>query len=385
MEITSLKAMAKQQRKRIQYSLMKKEKINITFILPTLLAGGAERILTFVAKNIDASKFEPTFIIAGFRKDSAYNIEGLNVIFLNKSRVLKAFYPIIKHLKKAKPQIVITSIYHLNTMVAFISIGFPKIKFIAREASILSKLMHEENSSKINFSQFFIKKAYQHIDCLVCQSKDMQKDMVNNYGVPLKKTVLINNPITGVYESKIENKATNNILKIITVGRLSIEKGHDRIIDVLSQLKFPFHYLIIGDGPEKENIFNLIKEKGLLNHVSHIEYTKEVSSYLKENDVFLQGSYSDGFPNTLIESCVVGTPIIGFNAPGGIKEIIENGENGFIINSIEECVEKLTQLHADFTFSPKKVNQIVTERFNSKKIIGQYEDLFLKLSNNYVI
>jgi glycosyltransferase involved in cell wall biosynthesis len=106
-----------------------------------------------------------------------------------------------------------------------------------------------------------------------------------------------------------------------------------------------------------------------------------VSSFLKENDVFLQGSYSDGFPNALIESCVVGTPIIGFNAPGGINEIIEDGENGFIINSIDECVEKLNQLNSDFTFLPKKVNQIVTERFNSKKIIGQYEDLFLKLAD----
>ena len=113
--------------------------------------------------------------------------------------------------------------------------------------------------------------------------------------------------------------------------------------------------------------------------MSHIEYTKEVSSFLRQNDVFLQGSYSDGFPNALIESCVVGTPIIGFNAPGGINEIIEDGENGFIINSIDECVEKLTQLKTNFIFSPKKVNQIVTERFNSEKIIGQYEDLFLKL------
>ena len=360
---------------------MNNNKIHITFIIPSAAAGGAERILTFVARHIDATKFEHTFIITGCKKDSVYEVEDLNVIYLEKSRVLMAISPIIRHFRKAKPHIVITSIYHLNTIVAFLSIGFPKIKFVAREASILSKLTEQANDSKIDFLTFFTKKAYKLIDCVVCQSKDMQKDMVSNYGVSLKKTALINNPITAIYEPKTVRDSKNEIMKIVSVGRLSIEKGHDRMIEVLSKLKFPFHYSIIGSGPEKENIFNLIKEKGLENQVSHIEYTKEVSSFLKENDVFLQGSYSDGFPNALIESCVVGTPIIGFNAPGGINEIIEDGENGFIINSIDECVEKLNQLNSDFTFLPKKVNQIVTERFNSKKIIGQYEDLFLKLAD----
>jgi len=358
---------------------MNKSKIHITFILPDLSAGGAQRILTFVAEHIDPSKFEHTFIITGFKKESDYNVENINVIYLNKSRVLKAIFPLIKFLKNKKPQIVITSIYHLNVLAAFISIGFPKIKFIAREASILS------TRSNKKFIGFIVKHAYKRIDCLVCQSEDMQNDMINNYNVTPIKIVLINNPITEKFLPKIENGKSNNELKIITVGRLSPVKGYDRIIEVLSKLKFPFHYLIIGKGPEKENIFNLIKEKGLINQVSYIEHTKNVSSYLKQNDVFLQGSYSDGFPNALVESCVVGTPIVAFNALGGIKEIIENGENGFIIHSIEECVEKLTELSTDFTFSPKRVNQIVTERFNSKKIIGQYEVLFLKLANNYVI
>ena len=101
--------------------------------------------------------------------------------------------------------------------------------------------------------------------------------------------------------------------------------------------------------------------------------------------MFLQGSYSEGFPNSLIESCVVGTPIIAFKAPGGIDEIIENGKNGYIVDSIEECITHLTQIYSDFNFFPQQVNQIVTERFNSKKIINQYENLFLKLTTNHAI
>ncbi|MFD2823590.1 glycosyltransferase [Lacinutrix iliipiscaria] len=364
---------------------MSQQKIKITFLIPSLAAGGAERILSFVAKNINKEKFDTTLLVIGFEKDTVYDVEGLHVKYFNKSRVLKAIFPVIKYLRTEKPDIVLSSIFHLNTLMSFLSIGFPKIKFIAREANVLSVLAQHGTDNKLNFSKFFIVKAYQLIDCLICQSKDMQNDMVANYNVPRNKTALINNPITSATLPKTDIRKSNEPLQIITVGRLSKEKGHERIIDVLSQLDFPFHYYMIGDGIEKEKLLNKIDQKGLTKNVTHIEYTKDVESFLRKSDVFLQGSYSEGFPNSLIESCVVGTPIIAFKAPGGIDEIIENGKNGYIVDSIEDCINHLTQIYTDFNFFPQQVNQIVTERFNSKKIINQYENLFLKLTTNHAI
>ncbi|WP_338733818.1 glycosyltransferase [Mangrovimonas cancribranchiae] len=363
---------------------MKHKQVKITFIIPSLAAGGAERILSFVAKNINKNTFKPTLLVIGFKKDTVYNVSNLDVIYLNKSRVLKAIIPIIRYLKTEQPHIVLTSIYHLNTMVAYLSVFFPKIKFVAREANVLSVLA-KHGGNKLTLSKKLIIKAYKLIDVLICQSLDMQQDMIANYGVSKHKTILINNPITTKVPPKKLNTNKPSILKIITVGRLSKEKGHDRIIEVLSHLKIPFKYFMIGDGNEKKNILHLIDNKGINNHVTHINYTNDVENYLRESDVFLLGSYSEGFPNVLLESCVVGTPIIAFNAPGGINEIIETGKNGYIVNSVDDCVNKLTQLYLNFEFSPKQVNQVVIEKFNKEKIIKQYENLFLNLTTNYVI
>lgn len=364
---------------------MDRKKINITFIIPSLIPGGAERILSFVAKKIDKEKFNPTLLVIGFEKNTVYDLDDLHVIYLNKSRVIKSIFSIISYFRKEKPQIVLSSIFHLNTLIAFLSIFFPKIKFIAREANVLTALAKHGPASKFNVHKILIVKAYKLIDCLICQSNDMQQDMVNNFGLSIDKTVLINNPITSNNKPKTSKRDITKPLKIITVGRLSKEKGHRRIIEVLAKVPFPFHYYLIGDGIEKDKLFALIQEKEMEKCITHIPYTKDVDRFLRKSDIFLQGSYSEGFPNALIESCVVGTPIVAFNAPGGIDEIIEPNENGIIVNSVDECVEKLTQLNTNFIFSPKKVNQIVTERFNSKKIIGQYENLFLKLANNYVV
>src|SRR5690606_13086132 len=114
-----------------------------------------------------------------------------------------------------------------------------------------------------------------------------------------------------------------NVIKLITVARLSKEKGIPRILKILSKLTIPFHYTLIGMGHEKDSIFYLIEKYALSNKITHISFTKNVSKHMKNNDFFLQGSYFEGFPNCLIESCVVGTPVIAFNVPGGTKEIID--------------------------------------------------------------
>ena len=361
---------------------MKGKTIHITFIIPSLAAGGAERILSFVANHMNTEQFTTTLLVVGFESDTVYDTHDLNVIYLNKTRVLSAFFDFIRYFRTEKPDVVVSSIFHLNTLIAFLSIFFPNIKFVAREANVLSVLNKYSGSSSSSLPKFLVVFAYKLVDRLICQSKDMQDDMVNNYGVSLRKTVLINNPITNTFRLKSPKINKNEPLQLITIGRLSREKGHDRIVEVLSRLKFSFHYTMIGNGNEKDTIFNLIKEKGIEDKITHITYTKEVEKYLSQSDIFLQGSYSEGLPNALIESCVIGTPIVAFKAPGGLNEIIEEGKNGTIVESIDDCVEVLTRLNVDFNFLPKDVNEVVSRKFNSQKIIAQYETLFIDLTKN---
>lgn len=360
---------------------MTNKKIKILFILPSLAAGGAERIMSFIASNINKTQFNTKLIITGFQNKTVYKTGDLEVIYLNKSRVLKSGFSLFKLIKKEKPNIVISSIVHLNTFSAFFSLLFPSTKFIAREANVLSVLNKHNPSNSLLFSKKMVVFAYKLVDKIICQSKDMEKDVVNNYGVPLEKTVLINNPITNSFPTKILPRNPLNPIRFITVTRLSKHKGHERIINALSKVEFPFHYTIIGKGSEKDAILNLVDLNNLKEQVDYIEYTHEVSKYLSESDLYLQGSFVEGFPNILIESCVVGTPILAFNAPGGLDEIIESGINGYIVNSIDEFVSYLNKINASYNFNPEKVSNLVKERFGKDKIINEYESLFLNLVN----
>jgi|SRR5690554_12255 len=360
---------------------MKTKKINIVFVIPSLRPGGAERILSFVAQNLDIYRFKSTLLVIGFEKDSVYHLPGLDIVYLNKSRVLKSFFSVFSYIKLNKPDVIVSSIVHLNVFIACMSPFFRKTKIVAREASVLS-VMSKYSSSSIFFSRRNVSLAYKLVDCIICQSKDMQSDMVKYFKVPKSKTVLINNPIANMFKLKTKIKSNQDVMRLITIGRLSKEKGFLRIIEALSKVNFQFHYTIIGNGPEKDVIFEAIEEKGLTDKVDYIEFTNEVDKHLANSDLFLQGSYVEGFPNALIESCVVGTPVLAFNAPGGLIEIVENGENGYIAYSSEEFINFLNDINNNYKFKPETVSSTVKKRFNKEKIISQYESLFLNLVNS---
>ncbi|MFD2725961.1 glycosyltransferase [Hyunsoonleella rubra] len=363
---------------------MNPKRKKILFILPTLTAGGAERVISFVAQNIDKSKFESTLLIVGHKEDAVYSVEEIPLIFLEKSRVLNATTNIFWFLLKYRPDVVLSSIGHLNTLMGLLSGFFPKTKLIVREASVISAMSDAKKENKeipkkkyfLNFLASLRAKlgdlSLKWIDVVICQSKDMASDFINIFNLPEEKVVIINNPITQIYPLKTETDKTD-IPRFITVGRLSKEKGHLRILNLLTKLNFDFRYTIIGTGPEKDSIFERMEKLGLSEKVNYIPYTEEVLKHISQHDLFLQGSYVEGFPNTVLESCLVGTPVLAFNVPGGTKEIITHGENGYLVETEKEY---LHYLNNRLNLAPEQIRKSVEDRFNKSKILRQFEALF---------
>lgn len=358
---------------------MTKAKIKIVFILPSLRAGGAERVISYVAQHINKSIFSTTLLVAGNEEDSAFKIDGIKVKFFNKKRTLYAFYPIYQHIRINKPQIVVSAISNLNIIMGVQSIFFPKTKFIGREVSVES-ILNTIEKPKRHIPNFLHDFAYKQLDKIICQSKDMAKDLQNKFKNISNKMVIINNPISDKFTLKEESQK-HQTTQFITVGTLTERKGHIRILDVLSNYPNSFKYTIIGDGVDKKKIFDYARALGLSDKIRHIPFTSDVAKYLKESDVFLQGSYVEGFPNALLESCAVGTPVIAFKAPGGIDEIIENGINGFIADNENEYLKKLHFI-SDNEWNPIEVRNSVTKKYDKSIIIKQYEELFLSLVKN---
>jgi hypothetical protein len=185
---------------------MKDLRINILFILPSLKAGGAERIISFIAKNLDKSFFNITLLVIGYEKDVVFDINGVNTVFLNKTRLYKATKDIFKYIKNNKPNIVMSSIGHVNILMGLFSIYFQNIKFIAREASVNNVM--QTFSSKKQLPNWVKKALYNRLDMIVCQSKDMRDEFIKILNVA--HAINVDNATTANFTDSIINGNIRN-------------------------------------------------------------------------------------------------------------------------------------------------------------------------------
>jgi glycosyltransferase involved in cell wall biosynthesis len=351
----------------------------ILFIVPTLKAGGAERIIAFLAQHLNSTLFEVKLIVIGFKKDAIYDIQNIDVTFLNKARYFKAIPFLLQMIKREKSHIVFSSAGHINSTLGLFSLFFSKVKFIVRETNIVS-VVNGFPQEKNRLLFFLMQQLYPFLDVIICQSNDMKTDLTQELAIDPSKVKVINNPIiTKIQTVKLKKKS--DTIYFITVGRMSWIKGHLRILKVLSHLKYDFQYTIIGTGLAKESLIiqNEVKRLNLSEKVCFIPFTPNVSSEIQQHDFFLQGSYVEGFPNALLESCSVGTPVLALEAPGGTKEIIQNGVNGYLIKNEAEMLSLLNNLELIQKIKTEDVIRSVAKKFDKSNILNQYETLFLSI------
>jgi len=332
-------------------------------MIPNLTPGGAERVFAFISQNLNSDKFETELLVTGKSDQTSYVVDKVSVKYLEKDRVLAAIPKLITYLAKKRPKIVLSSIGHLNMVSGFLSIIFPSIRFIIRPSNVESK----------DSGGWIAKRCFSAVYAVICQSADMAKNFSQRYGIPMKKITIIGNPVTNVEELKAKSgEYIEQTQKFITVGRLNEVKGHSRILKILGQLDKKFHYTIIGDGPEKENLLAQIDSLQLNSKITHIPYTNKVNDYLLQSDLFLQGSYSEGFPNAVLESCTMGTPVLAFDVPGGTKEIIKHKTNGFLVDNEDEYLKVLAANHS---WNRNEVRLSVLSKFSPEIVLASYEKL----------
>ncbi|MEP2279095.1 glycosyltransferase [Maribacter sp.] len=340
------------------------------------MAGGAERVISFLTNNLNSESFDCKLIVIGNDKDVAYDIKKSKVKFLNEERVSRSIPKIVQTLRTEKPNIIISTVTHLNIAIGVASVFYRKGIYIARQAAITKVSFNVSSSSKKSWRPDLVGKILKKMDYIICQSEDMATDCIREFGVKEEKIQIIRNPITDNFKINRKSGLERNQINFITVGRLAKIKGHLRLIKILSKVKIPFIYTIVGDGPLKNQIFDEAKKLNIDSKIKHIPYTNKVAEQLSQNDYFLQGSLSEGFPNALLESCAVGTPVIAFDVPGGTKEIVENDINGFLVNTEDEFINHLNNLP---DFDPKIVSDSVYKKFDKKIILNNYEEFFKEI------
>ena len=149
---------------------------------------------------------------------------------------------------------------------------------------------------------------------------------------------------------------SNGVVEIVTIARLAEKKGVEYAIRAVAKLpknKTNFNYTIVGDGPLKESLQQLIKELDVDNVVTLVGWKQqqEVIEIINNSDIMLAPSVTsqdgdrEGIPVAFMEAMAMGLPIIS-TEHSGIPELIENGVSGFLVpeRDVDALAEKLNYL-----------------------------------------
>ncbi len=367
-------------------------KTKILFIIPDLYSGGAQRVFTNLIKGFSRERFEITLITLIKPKDEHYKrLIPADVRFIqyNFQNTKAAFFTLVSLIRKENPQVVFSTLTHLNFILSiakfFVS---SSVLFVARESSIISSSLKDEKQTFL--FRFFYGRIYRNFNLIICQSKAMAVDLVKNFKIKESLIKIIHNPVDfdHIFECIALGKKTRSNsqrVELLCVGRLDPPKGYDRLLKVLDLVKssgFDFRLRIVGDGSLRENLIKSAKELELLSYVEFLGMQENPFQFMAESDCLLLTSYYEGLPNVVLESNGCGLPVIAFDAPGGIAEVIEDGVTGWLVkdgdlHAFASRIQSKEYLKVD----RQRIIKFVTEKFSLSAITSQYERAILSLSD----
>ncbi|TCN22201.1 glycosyltransferase [Mesobacillus foraminis] len=210
---------------------------------------------------------------------------------------------------------------------------------------IANKVEARKKISWVHFdvSKYYINKnlylkLYSKFDQLNVVSKLARKELINLFpSISNKVKVFPNIVETRVIQSMskeiIEFDDNYKGIKILTVGRLSVEKGQDFAILALSKLRklgYDVRWYCIGEGKYREQLEVMVKEHNLEKEFVLLGSTSNPYPYIAKADIYVQTSRHEGYCLTLAEAKCLAKPIVTTNFIGAYEQI-RDGENGFIV------------------------------------------------------
>ena len=357
----------------------KRKKIGI--MVPSLSTGGSERTAVSLANWLAGNTKDQIYLINLGKNDQNYYIEKNVEVYSKKvcSNIperIKEYIKLVQFMNKVQFDIIFEML-------------FTPIKY-----ALIHKLFNDhlviigsERANPKEYSSWF-KKVRCKVYPIFCNGYIFQTEKVKNMfsKVIKRKSVVIPNAISNPDILNLDCTHIKKEKTIVAVGRLTEQKGFDFLITCFVEIhqKYPDYKLIIyGEGPMRSDLEKQIKKENMEEFIKLPGNKQEVIKYVASATMFIMSSRFEGMPNALLEAMAVGIPCISTNCVAGPSEIIENYENGILVevDNVEEMIIAMSQIIEDKKLRKKLATNAakIKEAYSVDQIYMKYYQYFLDI------
>lgn len=313
-------------------------KKNIVFVMYVLLDGGAEKALMTILDNLDYSKYNVDLIVLAKEKSHLYNInKNVNVSYIydTMGQLYDEYTNGNFNLEFKKEYDIEIGFLGIFTTWVICRFGNPNAKKIT--------WLHGDFSLMICGNSIeYVTDIYGRMDNIISVSDGVSKSFTNFIGDCLNtklQRIYVPVDISQIRKLSLEEfEYKKNKFTIMSIGRLSSEKGFERLIRVHKRLideGIDNELIILGSGGEEENLRRLVKDLGLENSCKLIEYQKNPYPWVKMCDVFVSSSHAEALGLAIIDAMVLEKPIVATDTHGSralfkdkLGLMVSNSEDG---------------------------------------------------------
>lgn len=380
----------------------------ILFVVDERIMGGVSIMLEDVLNSVDFKNCEIDVLILHNNGDRLANIPNNVNVFYGTSYFGAIDYTIKDALKTKN----IKTIFNKVRVVFDLKTGLIKRRIVKERKKLIKKeydleiafkdafptlftaygdtkmkigwlqVDYNNNNPTSKYHKLFVD-CYSRMDKVIAVSKGVKEgfNKIFNLG---ERVTIINNLVNEKKILNIKNGSSipkqHSGMRIVSVGRLHYHKGYDNLLvaldilnkqDMLRDVKIE----IYGDGPEKDKLITMNSKFGLTDVVNFKGQTNNPYSEINGADLFVLPSISESFGLVIIESMLMGVPVLA-TKNAATDELINNDINGLIVeNSVEGLCEGLEKLILNHNKIKEYKKALIGYRYDNKKIIKEIEQL----------
>ena len=363
--------------------------MRILQIIPTLVRGGAEKQLTLLATGLPRDEFEVHVAVLthGGPHEVTLREQAIPVIHIHKTWKIDpaAYWRLKRVISKLRPDIVHTWIFAANSYGRAAAVAAGVTHVVAGERCVDAwKLGHE----------FAIDRYLAGRTSRIVTNSSGVRDFYVAHGIAENKFTIIpngidaasNRDLSGRDELLRELKLPADAKLVGAVGRLWPQKRYKDLIwgaELLKAAGRDTHLLIIGDGPQRDNLRKFVEDVQVDDRVHFLGERDDVSRLLAHLDCFWLGSGYEGQSNALMEAMLAGLPVVVTDIPGN-RDLVIPDESGllFPVGDAGQLARKTNLLLDDPALARRLgdgARHRITTDFTVQKMVDRHAELYRQL------